>query len=106
MIHDPATSRFRMPVNTQRLRSPEERMKFFLREASVLRKTESGGHIIGLIVPTHPWIYWSQTENKVGCERCGTTHPTPETMEPLVLMGNYLIPFGNEHKPCIKKENP
>lgn len=77
----------------------------FAEAASLIRETESGRPVAGLVCPGFKWIYWSYMQDHVACERCGTKLATPTALDPTELAIRYLVPFSTDHKWC-KKENP
>lgn len=95
------------PASRQRLPTQRERLSRFLKEASVLERTEEGSDVKGLIFPTHPWIYFDSAANEMACERCYQVEHRDEysTLDPLVLLAFNFFPFANAHKACAKKEN-
>lgn len=76
----------------------------FAQAAQLIRKTESGAPIGGLVCPGFKWVYWSYLNDHVACERCGTTLATPSALDPTELAIRYLIPFATDHKGCKKED--
>jgi hypothetical protein len=80
------------------------------RNSFLLRSTESGRMLTGLIVDPAPWIYWDRTSGRLGCERCTLTEkyafPLSFGTQFVLALADVLTPWKEAHAACLRKVPP